>query len=87
MSKITKYFRGVGEEARRIRWPDRKDLLQSVGKVLAIAIVSALVIALSDYLIIQIIRAVQDAYPQTSADSSSSSAAVEMICNLLGGVL
>lgn len=97
MHKISKYFRGVGEEARRIRWPDRKLLWQSVAKVLVIALVAALVIALSDYLIIQIIQAVEEAYPQgsdTSADSSSTAAAAEAIRhgiryvkNVLGGSL
>ena len=48
MKKISKYFRGVAEEARRIRWPNQKLLWKSVAIVLTIAIVSALFIVLSD---------------------------------------
>lgn len=88
MKKINKYFRGVGEEARRIRWPSRKDLFQSVAKVLAIGIVSALAIVLSDYLIMQIIHAVEEAYPSaTSGDASSTGEAVAMLAENLKHLL
>ena len=91
MHKISKYFRGVGEEARRIRWPDKKTLGQSVAKVLAIAIVAALDTLLSDYLISEILKAVGEAWPQASDSSSSSStAAAEAIrqgLNALKGML
>ncbi len=90
MHKISKYFRGVGEEARRIRWPDKRTLGLSVAKVLAIAIVAALVMLLSDYLVGEILKAVGEAFPETSAATSTSGAdtsasAAEAIRSLLGG--
>lgn len=87
MKKLTKYFRGVGEEARRIRWPDQKTLWKSVGIVLTIAIGFALFIYLCDLLTIQIMRAFEMAYPtdSTSSDSSTSSAAAAIVANFLGG--
>ena len=42
MNKISKYFRGVAEEARRVRWPDQKTLWKAVAVVLVIATVAAL---------------------------------------------
>ncbi len=92
MNKITRYFRGVGEEARRIRWPNRKVLWTAVGVVLVIAIVSALVTWGSDWLAIQINRAFQIAFPSAShagesADSSTTEAVAALISYISGGIL
>ena len=75
MNKMKKYFRGVAEEARRIRWPDQKTLWKAVAIVLSIAIVTALFITMFDYLVLYINRGISDAMKQgsTSTDSSSSS--------------
>jgi len=75
MNKITRYFKGVGEEARRVRWPDQKTLWKAVGIVLVISIVCALFIALFDYLTVQIMRAIDSAIPASSTSGSSTSAA------------
>lgn len=95
MHKISKYFRGVGEEARRIRWPDRRTLGQSVAKVLAIAIVAAAVTLLSDFLISRILTTVEELYPQASSSASGDSSVaaeairqgVASVKSLLGGIL
>jgi preprotein translocase SecE subunit len=84
MKKITRYFRGVGEEARRVRWPDQKTLWKAVGIVLLITFVAAGTIALSDWLAIMIMRAFKNAFPSSSASASS---AVAMIVNFIGGFL
>lgn len=88
MKKITKYFRGVGEEARRVRWPDQKTLWKAVGVVLTIAIGFSLFIYLCDLLTIQIMRGFENAYPKdsTSTDSATSSAVAAIITNFLGGL-
>ena len=36
MSKIKRYFEGVVEQAKMVRWPSRKDLVGSVLIVLAV---------------------------------------------------
>ena len=75
MNKFTRYFRGVGEEARRIRWPDSRTLWRCVGIVLVISIVASLAIVLSDWLAANIMKAFEEAFPKSS-DSESTSAAI-----------
>ena len=84
MNKISKYFRGVAEEAKRVRWPDQKTLWKSVAIVLVIATVAALAIVLSDYLTVLIMRSFEIAMP-TSGTSNSSAAA--MLINYVNGGL
>ena len=84
MNKISKYFRGVAEEAKRVRWPDQKTLWKSVAIVLVIATVAALAIVLSDYLTVLIMRSFEIAMP-TSGTSNSSAAA--MLMNYVNGGL
>ncbi len=79
MNKFTRYFKGVGEEARRIRWPSQKELWRAVAIVLVITIVAALFIYLSDYLAIQIMKAFEYAFPSTGGDSSTEEEAAEAI--------
>lgn len=81
MKKITKYFRGVGEEARRIRWPDSRTLWRSVGIVMVISVVAALAIVLSDWLAAQIMKAFEEAFPKSSDSSSESAAAAIRLVN------
>ena len=86
MHKIGKYFRGVGEEARRIRWPNSKTLWKSVAVVMVISIVAALAIVLSDWLASQIMKAFEEAFPKSS-DSSSASAAMRLVYMFKNGGL
>ena len=84
MSKMTKYFRGVNEEARRIRWPDRKTLWKAVAVVLVITIISALVMYFSDFIASQIMKAFDLVFPKSSnSDSTSTSEAIAMLVNLI----
>lgn len=85
MNKIKKYFRGVNEEARRIRWPDAKTLWKAVAIVLVISIVAALFIALSDWLAMQIQRAFRNAFPNNSSSSADSGA--QAVVNWFKGVM
>lgn len=80
MNKLGRYFRGVGEEARRIRWPNSKTLWKSVAIVLVISIVAALVIMFSDWIASQIMKAFEEVFPKSS-DSSSESSTVSMLIN------
>lgn len=84
MNKFTRYFKGVGEEARRIRWPDQKTLWKAVGIVLLITVFASLFIALCDYLTIQIMKAFETAFPKSSS-SSATSGATAMIMNWING--
>jgi preprotein translocase SecE subunit len=71
MRKIKNYFKGVGIEARRVRWPKKKQLWISVGTVCIIAIVAALIIFFEDWIVAQMLNG----FNAIKSDSSSSSAA------------
>lgn len=84
MNKINKYFRGVGEEARRIRWPNQKLLWKSVAIVLTISIVASLAIVFSDWIASEIMKAFGDAFPEkpSSSEDSATVAAIIYMTNL-----
>ncbi len=86
MNKISKYFRGVAEEAKRVRWPDQKTLWRAVAVVLVISIIAALATVLSDYLVVLIMRAFEIALPTSSSSSSSSEAAAMLVKFVNGGI-
>ena len=87
MNKLTKYFRGVGEEARRIRWPNSKVLFRSVAIVLVISITSALAIVLSDWLAAQIMKAFEEVFPKSSESADSGTVAMlTYVFNKIGGL-
>lgn len=86
MNKLNRYFKGVNEEARRVRWPDAKTLWKSVAIVLIIAIVSALSIALFDWLTVEIMRAFRIAFPSASTGGSAEEG-VEAVINWMKGVM
>ena len=86
MNKISKYFHGVAEEARRVRWPVQKTLWKAVSVVLVISIVAALATVSSDYLVVLIMRAFEIALPTSSSSSDSSSAAAMLMNYINGGI-
>lgn len=75
MKKIRKYFKGVAEEAHRIRWPSAKELWPAVGVVIGVTVICAIVLAISDYLALEILRAFQRVNPNTSSTSGSGTEA------------
>lgn len=72
MRKIRRYFTGVAEEAHRVRWPSSKELWKAVGIVLALTIICALVLLLSDYLALEIMKAFNINVSTSSSSSSGS---------------
>lgn len=88
MNKVSRYFKGVSEEVRRVRWPDRKTLWKYVFIVLVTTIIVALFLYLFDFLAIQINRAFESAFPkpETTEDESTTEAAA-MIANYIGGFI
>lgn len=75
MRKIKSYFRGVAEEAHRVRWPKKKDFLSSVAVVMSVTILSALVILLLDFVTLYVIKGFEN-IGGGSSDSTSSAAAL-----------
>lgn len=84
--KITKYFRGVAEEARRVRWPDQKTLWKAVAVVLVITTVAALATILSDYLTILIMRSFDIALPTSGTSEAAANEAANLINSFNGGL-
>ena len=78
MSKIKRYFEGVVEQAKIVRWPSKKDLLSSVLIVLAVVTVAAVALLLSDGLVGELLKLLEKQNPS----SEGSAAAIRMISNL-----
>jgi preprotein translocase SecE subunit len=82
MSKIKRYFQGVVEQAKMVRWPSRKDLIGSVLIVLAVVGVAAIALAISDGLVAELLKLLEK---QNAGDASSSeqvTGAIRLISNL-----
>lgn len=90
MRKIKSYFKGVGLEIRRVRWPKKKQLWTSVGVVCIITIVAGLAIYFEDWLTIQVMKGFEDAFPQASSSSEGTSGgtstALIALFNYIGGL-
>ena len=56
------YFKGVGREAKRVRWPKKDQLLPSIAVVLCIVIFAALFLSLEDLAANTIIEQIKQAF-------------------------
>lgn len=83
MSKIKRYFKGVVEQAKMVRWPSRKELLSSVAIVLGVVVVAALALSLSDALVGELLKLLEN---QNGAPSSETSEHVHAAIRLLGNL-
>ena len=82
MSKIKRYFQGVVEQAKMVRWPSKKDLIGSVVIVLAVVGVAAIALSISDGLVAELLKLLEK---QNAGDTSSSEqipTAIRLISNL-----
>lgn len=80
MSKIKKYFQGVIEQAKMVRWPSRKELLSSVIIVISVVAVAAIALAISDGIVGELLKLLDTQKP---VDSETATAVVETISNLI----
>ncbi len=49
--RLTKYFREVRSELRKVAWPNRKEVINNTGIVLLVVVIVALFIGVVDFLI------------------------------------
>ena len=87
MRKISRYFKGVAEEAHRVRWPNSKELWTAVAIVMVVVVVCCLVLVLCDYVSYLMIDAFRGQVPTSDSSSSSGSgdiSAVEAAWRLIG---
>lgn len=86
MSKIKRYFQGVVEQAKMVRWPSRKDLLSSVLIVLAVVAVAAIALSISDALVGELLKLLEKQNPVDSGASGDghnhANEAIRMLINL-----
>lgn len=89
MYKIKKYFKGVGIESRRVRWPHKKELWSSVGIVCVVTIITALILVCSDLLAVYLIDGFENAFPSSSGSDGSNSivSEIRLFITLFGGLI
>lgn len=62
MGKMKRYFKGVGTETKRVRWPKKNDLWVSIVVVLVITVFAALCLALDDALTAKLLGQLEKAF-------------------------
>ncbi|MFA6796397.1 MAG: preprotein translocase subunit SecE [Bacilli bacterium] len=84
MNKIRNYFKGVGIEARRVRWPRKKVLWNAVAVVTIITVFAAVVIFYEDWLTLRLMQGFEEAF-SNEVETTSETAA--RIVTFIGGLL
>lgn len=86
MYKIKKYFQGVIKQGKMVRWPNGKELMGYFAVVMCVIIFSAVACSIDDYIIAQILGAL-DRNLVTSSSSSSTSAEFKMVLDYISGMI
>ena len=86
MYKIKKYFQGVIKQGKMVRWPTGKELMGYFAVVMCVIIFSAVACSIDDYIIAQIIGAL-DRNLVTSSSSAASSAEFKMVLDYISGMI
>ena len=86
MYKIKKYFQGVIKQGKIVRWPTGKELMGYFAVVMCVIIFSAVACSIDDYIIAQILGAL-DRNLVTSSSSSSTSAEFKMVLDYISGMI
>ena len=85
MYKIKKYFQGVIKQGKMVRWPTGKELMGYFAVVMCVIIFSAVACSIDDYIIAQILGAL-DRNLVTSSSSSSTSTEFKMVLDYISGI-
>ena len=85
MHKIKRYFKGVGVESKRVRWPHKKELWKAVGIVCTVTIFSALMLLCSDLISAYLVEGFEQAFP-SSAPSSTPDESLVNVIKFVGGM-
>lgn len=62
MKSILRYFKGVGRETKRIKWPTRETFVPSMTVVICITLFAGIFLALEDYAAAIILEQLQKAF-------------------------
>ena len=58
MNKIKAFFKGIGREAKRVRWPKGKRLVSLIGSFFVYAVFFGLFLMACDFLVIQLLNGI-----------------------------
>lgn len=86
MYKIKKYFQGVIKQGKMVRWPTGKELMGYFAVVMCVIIFSAVACSIDDYIIAQILGAL-DRNLVTSSSSAASSTEFKMVLDYISGMI
>ena len=86
MYKTKKYFQGVIKQGKMVRWPTGKELMGYFAVVMCVIIFSAVACSIDDYIIAQILGAL-DRNLVTSSSSSSTSTEFKMVLDYISGMI
>lgn len=87
MYKIKKYFQGVIKQGKMVRWPTGKELMGYFAVVMCVIIFSAVACSIDDYIIAQILGALDRNLVTSSSSSSSTSAEFKMVLDYISGMI
>lgn len=71
MYKIKKYFKGVFKQGKMVRWPTPKQLLGYFSVVVSVIVFSAVACSIDDYIIAQILGALDRNLISSSSESAA----------------
>lgn len=68
MYKIKRFFKGVFEQAKKVRWPTKKQLLSNFVVVLIVVAIAALALSFDDFIIAQLLGELENQFgtPETT---------------------
>ena len=88
MYKIKKYFQGVIKQGKMVRWPTGKELMGYFAVVMCVIIFSAVACSIDDYIIAQILGALdRNLVTSSSSSSSPTSAEFKMVLDYISGMI
>ena len=80
MYKIKRYFEGVFKQAKKVRWPSKKEMIGYVSIVLVFVVISALALFADDFIIARILNALEKALKP--AETTTTEEAVNVLMNI-----
>ena len=80
MYKIKRYFEGVIKQAKKVRWPSKKEMIGYVSIVLVFVVISALALFADDFIIARILNALEKALKPV--ETTPTEEAVNVLLNI-----
>lgn len=62
MGKASRYFKGVGKEMKRVRWPKSDEFIAAIVTVILVSVFAAIFLLIEDLGASTILKALRDAF-------------------------